>query len=328
MQMTGGAAQNIPGFISSQSEQERLKTGIGAGYQVHQMTDAAGRVIPTFGINLQGFPGAPGMQPSQTMGPVQAPPSPRPFASPGAQPQPNPADPWSTMPKLEMPTGLGQTTYQKGIAEQQSATAGKLTTKYGEISEQASQRKAFNDQALSLVDQADTGPKAVAIADVKNWLVSRFHVPESHFENTPSATTALQKDLVNAATQKAKQQFGSRITQSEVQLMLTRASPNVDMTKAAMRYLIQSDNAQLDYQIGQGAGLEKYLKSGGDPLHFETWYAKTFPMTNTVGAVHLQSGAPKAEATAAPKYTDADLKHTAMKHGITVEEVRRRLGAQ
>lgn len=182
----------------------------------------------------------------------------------------------------------------------------------------------MNNQTLDLVNKSDTGPLAAKQADVKNWLNKYANIPESDFANTPSATIALQKDLVNAATQKAKQQFGSRITQSEVQLMLTRGAPNVDMTKAAIKYLVESDNAGLNYQKKQADDLGRYVSMGGDPHRFEAWYAKSFPMSEAVSQVHLSNGA-KAEPQ---NYSDADLRYTALKYGITVDEVKKRLGAK
>lgn len=195
------------------------------------------------------------------------------------------ADPWQTMPKIETPKGYGMTPYQEGTAKNQAHSALELTNKYGEMAAQSNQRKAFNDQALGLVDQADTGFGAARYAEVRNALHRAF--PSMNFD--PSDTVALQKDLVNAATQKAKQQFGARITQSEVMLMLQKAAPNADMPKAAIKYLLNSDNAQLDYQTQQAADLGKYLKNGGDPQHFEAWYAKSFPLTNALSGVHLKA---------------------------------------
>ena len=203
-------------------------------------------------------------------------------------------DPWLTAPKIQNPQGYGMTPYQKGTSENQAKAALEMTNKYGEIAAQSNQRKAFNDQALSLVDSADTGFAAARQADVKNILVKIVPgLTEESFANTPSATIALQKDLVNAATQKAKQQFGARITQSEVMLMLQKAAPNADMPKAAIKYLLNSDNAQLDYQTQQANDLNRYLSQGGDPQKFEAWYAKAFPLTNHLSGVHLQ---PKGDA--------------------------------
>jgi len=199
------------------------------------------------------------------------------------------ADPWATIPKRPVAAaGMGQSTFDKRMSEENATSSQKLSEKYGAQADAANNRLALNQQALSLVDQADTGPLAARTADVKNW-ISKFvpGVKESDFENTPSATIALQKDLVNAATQKAKQQFGSRITQSEVMLMLTRGAPNVDMTKAAIKYLIGTDIAQSQYQIKQANDLGRYLSSGGDPMRFEGWYAMNFPASTAINQVHL-----------------------------------------
>lgn len=110
--------------------------------------------------------------------------------------------------------------------------------------------------------------------------------------------------------------------------MLNRAAPSAEQTRAAIKFLLQTDNAQMGYQVQQGNDLGKYLAQGGDPHGFESWYAKTFPMTNAIGAIHLQSGGTPSPQKTTAQYSDADLKHTAMKHGISVEEVKRRLGAQ
>lgn len=191
------------------------------------------------------------------------------------------------MPKLETPQGVGQSTYQHTVQTQQGQTAHALSEKFGTLAASANDRRALGMQALGLIDSADTGPGAARIADIKNLLVSRFGVPESSFANTPSATISLQKDLLNAATQKAKQQFGARMTQSEVMLMLSKGAPNVDMTKAAMKYLITSDLATADYQIKQANDLGRYLSQGGDPMRFEGWYTQAFPLSGALGAVHL-----------------------------------------
>ena len=209
----------------------------------------------------------------------------------------NAADPWATMPRIQQPSGIGQSSYGEAIQKGQGEAAAKLSEKYGSLAEQANQGISLNNQALDLVNKADLGPGAMLTADVKN-IIQKYvpGVSDSSFQNTPSASLALQKDLVNAATARAKQQFGSRITQSEVNLMLNRGSPNVNMPKAALEYLISSDNAVKNYNIQQANDLGKYLNNGGDPYRFEGWYANKFPMTNSVSQVQLgsqgQSGQP------------------------------------
>jgi hypothetical protein len=209
---------------------------------------------------------------------------PKPSAAPKSD------DPWANIPKIPQSTSIGQTTYDKNIAEGRAKAATALSEKYGAAAEQADQRISLNNQVMSLVDQADTGPGAATQAEVKSWLTKFAGIPEADFANTASATKALDKDLLNAATQKAKAQFGARITQQEVQLMLSRGSPNVDMPKAAIKYLVQADNAANAYTKQQASDLGKYLSAHGDPHQFEAWYSKSFPMTKALENVHLDTG--------------------------------------
>lgn len=208
------------------------------------------------------------------------------------QPSTN-ADVWSTMPKIDQPQDIGQTTMQHEMQKGQGDAASKLAEKHGSEAEIANQRIAINNQALDLVNKADTGAFASQIASVKNILTSTFGIPEGDFLN-PSDTIALQKDLVNAATQKAKTQFGSRITQSEVMLMLSKGSPNVDMPKAAIKYLLNTDNATAQYNIQKANDLGKYISSGGDPYRFEAWYSAKFPITKALSSISMSGNTSSA----------------------------------
>lgn len=210
---------------------------------------------------------------------------------------------WTSMPKMPQPGGIGQSTFNENMQKGAAETASKLSEKYGASADSANQRLALNKQALDLVETASTGAGASMLAPVQNALVS-MGVPESVFNHPVSDTVALQKDLVNAATAKAKQQFGARITQSEVNLMLSRGSPNVDMPKAAIRYLLQSDNATANYQIQQANDLGKYIQNNGDPYRFEGWYSQKFPLSNAIATVTMDNGknnqTPKATVNTPP----------------------------
>lgn len=274
----GFQVQLTPGSLDAYNAQ----LGAQARYQFEPVKLASGATVPVSKLDL-----AQGKGPQAQL-PVQAtPPAPRPNPQPFA---PLKSDPWSKIPLRFEGRGVGQSTYNEGLSKAQAEMTAKLSEKFGEEATANGQRIALNNQALELVDKADTGPGAASIGDVKNILVSRFGIPESSFENTPSATTALQKDLLNAATQRAKQQFGSRMTQSEVMLMLKRGAPNVDMPKAAMKYLLESDNATMKYGIQRSQDLGRYISAGGDPHKFESWYASNFPMTNDLNKVRLNPG--------------------------------------
>lgn len=205
---------------------------------------------------------------------------------------------FANVPKMQTPQGIGQSTYQEQTQKSQGEAAAKLQENLGTQANAANQKISLNNQALSLLDKSDLGPGASVSADLKS--IIQKYVPgisESSFANTPSATLSLQKELLNAATAKAKAQFGARITQQEVQLMLSKGSPNVNMPKAAIQYLIQSDNAAANYDIQKANDFGKYLQSGGDPYQFEGWYAKNFPLTNETGQVHLNTSQPSKPQT-------------------------------
>lgn len=305
-----GAAAATAGMVSAETT---AKEAAKFPFEVREVKQADGSTRPMLVSPITGSPGAAPAGPSAMTIPPEvsaAAAAGKPFVAtqaPGEAPKMETrgtaTDPWSSMPKMAVPSGVGQSTYQETIAKQQGEAAAKLSEKYGAQADVANQRKALNNQALGLIDKADTGPMAGTIADVKNWLVSRAGVPEGDFENTPTATIALQKDLLNAATQRAKQQFGSRITQQEVMLMLSKGSPNVDMTKEAMKYLIGSDNIAADYSVQQSNDLGRYLQHGGDPMRFEGWHAQAFPMAHSLEKLHVGDHGVAGSAAAAPALT-------------------------
>lgn len=198
---------------------------------------------------------------------------------------------WKTVPRRFVPQGMGESTYNKTIAVDQANAASKLSTDMGTIANAANQRLALNQQSLELVDKAETGPLSTQIADVKSYLIK--FVPglkETDFAGTVEANQALAKDLINAATQTAKANYGSRITQSEVMLQLKRGSPSGDMVKGAIKYLINSDIAKAQYQMDQAEHLGKYISMGGDPQRFEAWHAKAFPMSDYLAKAGVSGG--------------------------------------
>lgn len=294
------------------------EAGATAPYKTVDVPQQGGGSMPTFLPNVSGFGGgmAGGPAPAAGSTPVALPPGASAGTIPGlpasAQPAgvrnpgqpvlavppltpapsgaptaaaPN-ADPWATIPKLPTPQGAGpQSTYSKELAGQQAQMAAKQSEGYAAQAENANQRIATNNQALSLVDKADTGPGSSFITDFKNLWQS--YVPSKDFDNDPASNIALNKDLVNAAIQKGKGMFGSRFTQSEVGLMLTRAAPSADQTKTAVKFLLNSDNAQQQYQVQQANDFGTYLQKGGDPTRFAGWYAQAFPMTAATAAVPL-----------------------------------------
>lgn len=278
-------AYTLPGFTAAnagiQGAETTAKKAAEAPYDIKMVTQADGSIVP--------------MPVSRLMGGQSGTPAPQAAASgvarldvtqPSRQaqiPQPQAgtpaADPFADIPKVPQHTGIGQSTYSANMDKLRSDQGAKLFETYGNNADSAQQRMAVNQQALSLLDRADTGTGAAMIGDVKKALVTRFGIPESDFSNDPTATSILQKDLLNAATARAKQQFGARMTQSEVMMMLSRGAPNVDMTKEAIRFLMSSDNIAAQYEVDRANHYGEYIARGGDPLRFQGYYSQKFPLS-------------------------------------------------
>lgn len=287
------SSYTLPGFVQSSSEIEGAQAGAKAAanapYEIKMVDVGGGRIVPMPVSSLAGKTpptsgGLPFISPGQ---PAQAPAK---LTVTEPSKQTGGSDPFANIPQIVQPSGFGQTTYDAAMAKQRSDVAGKLFEQYGAGADAAQKRLALNNQALSMLDRADTGTGAALIGDVKKALTTRFGIPEEDFANDPSATAVLQKDLMNAATQRAKQQFGSRMTQSEVMMMLSRGAPNVDMTKNAIRFLLETDNAQANYDIQQASHFGEYVGRGGDPFRFQAWYAKNFPLTKQEEQLQLPKG--------------------------------------
>jgi hypothetical protein len=113
------------------------------------------------------------------------------------------------------------------------------------------------------------------------------------------------KYLGNAALQGAKQQYGARMTQSEVQLQLNELSPSTHMTDDAITKLLATNSKSLQYTIQSGQLTRKYLGAGGDPQQFAEWREQYWPRSKTINEQATPGQQPSAPA--APQYPDAAL---------------------
>jgi hypothetical protein len=275
----GSAVANIKGKETAATEEAK------APYDIKMVDVGGGRIVPMPVSQLkdktptQAQSGVASLTVTQPSRQSQIP-----------QPKADPSDPFADAPKVPQPQGFGQTTYDSSLTKLRADHAAKLFETYGTAADEAQKRVALNNQALSVIDRADTGTGAALIGDVKKALTTRFGIPEEDFSNDPTATAVLQKDLLNAATQRAKQQFGARMTQSEVMMMLKRGAPNIDMTKASIKFLLDTDNAAANYAVQQANHYGEYISRGGDPLRFQGYYAKKFPLTKAEDSLTLGTG--------------------------------------
>jgi hypothetical protein len=94
----------------------------------------------------------------------------------------------------------------------------------------------------------------------------------------------IAKYLGNAALQGAKQNYGARMTQKEVDLQLHELSPSVDMPESAVRDLVGEMGRNAQYAIAAGSHAKKYLAAGNDPREYEDYLQHYYPRDEFVNA--------------------------------------------
>jgi hypothetical protein len=230
---------------------------------------------------LRGGPQANG--PQANTGPAAAPAAPKGYF-PSTQPPPvpkDPNDPWSGMPKLPVSKALGAPdAFTEGRLKAAGAKDAELSSQYGKEADLADQKLQYNTEAVKALPAAETGPMSEWMTENRAKLLE-WGVPESMVPGSGKVTPTMElnKNLKQSALQGARAIFGSRMTQMEVRLQHEELSPSTSMTKDAIASLMQQDNIKQQYAKQRSQDYGKYVQQGGDPLRFESWYAKTFPLT-------------------------------------------------
>ena len=352
--LTGAAP--IPGFAGANAAIKGAEAGATeeakAPYGIHMVTTASGATVPMTTAQLaRGAPlqagGLPFVtprspQPGQAPAPPQSPPGvasltvtepsrqsqvPQPSAPQAANPQAA-NDPWSTVPTIPQPQGIGQGTYEKTLAEHRAGAVKDISAELGTNASAAAQRIAINNQAKDVVDRADTGWLANHVSDFRNVLAT---LGVKSAEDPAANDAILAKDLTNTALQKGKQLFGSRFTQSEVGIMLSRANPSPEMQKTAIKFLLDTDNATQQYAIRQSQDFGNYLGKNGDPLQFKGWYANAFPLTKDLeqiappGVSRPTASTPVQQGPLTQNQTALYMARQAIAQGKPRDAVRQRL---
>lgn len=222
-------------------------------------------------------------------------------AAPGAPPAAQGI--WSTVPKLKIPNTPGQTSdaYTMGNLEEASKKKAQLVDENGEAASLANQQLQYNREALQALPNAEVGPMSEWLTTNRQRLIE-LGVPSSVIPSsgTVTPTLALNKYLLNAALQGARQIYGSRMTQNEVKLQTEEMSPSAHMTADAIRSLVQQNDVLAQYSVQRNADLQRYLNAGGDPQQFEAWYNSRRPITEFAA---MQSLTPQQRATALQRFS-------------------------
>jgi hypothetical protein len=157
--------------------------------------------------------------------------------------------------------------------------AGELSKQFGDEADIAGQKMNYNNEALKVLPAAETGPLSNFFTENRAKLLE-WGVPASAIPGAGKVTPTfiLNKNLLNSALQGARQIYGARMTANEVMLQKNEASPSVATSQAAIRSLIQQDNAKNAYFQQRSQDFSRYMAQGGDPTQFKGWYSKAFPL--------------------------------------------------
>lgn len=273
----GPSAYEVPGYRQARAGITGAETGAKEMNTPRILPTASGGSQFVYPSQVAGLPPALG---GNANAPVQ-------MGGGGAQapssPQPGEAPVWKTMPKMVTPGGTGAPgAYSEAIMKGSADKAIKLREDYGKEADLADQKIALNREAMQVLSKAETGPLSETLTKWRG-ILKEVGVPDSLISGEKvEATQELKKYLINNAIQGARQIYGSRMTQNEVELQKNEASPSDSMVKEAIRELVRFQNLQSEYAKKRSQDFDTYLSKGGDPLRFESWYTSRFPLSDFV----------------------------------------------
>lgn len=307
----GPVAAAVPGAQELEAHQQALNTAARVANTPLTLPTQGGGSTVGYPGNLIGQPPAMGQArvpgPSSTSAPQNVPRGTS-VTSPISAPATS-ADPWTSMPKLQISGAVGApNAFVEGRLKAAGAKDAELASQYGKEADLADQKLQYNAEARKALDNAEVGPSSEWLTENRARLLE-WGVPESLIPGSGSVTPTMElnKNLKQSALQGARAIFGSRMTQMEVRLQHEELSPSTSMTGDAIRSLMQQDDIKQQYAKQRALDYGKYIQQGGDPLRFESWYSKTFPLTQ-FAQQKVQTQPATSQRTEAPASAIAYLK--------------------
>lgn len=193
---------------------------------------------------------------------------------------PAPIDPrFKDAKDLPNPSGVGTNPIIAGRIKNSMDKDKELRDQYGKEADLADQKLQLNNEAMKVLSTSETGPLSAWMTENRGKL-KELGVPDSLIpgSGTIVPTLELNKYLKNSALQGARQIYGSRMTQTEVKLQTDEMSPSAHMTGLAIKSLINQDNIRNSYAKQRAQMYDDYVHAGKDPLSFESWYSRNYPL--------------------------------------------------
>lgn len=201
-------------------------------------------------------------------------------------------------PTGQQSTGLtgGQTTMGKEMQMEQGKTAGEMEAKINNDANSAVAKIAQNNKMVSLIPEITTGPLSKQITTLKT-LGQTLGINIGD----PSNNQEFEKYAIKGALEGAKQIYGARLTNQDVQSQIM-SNPGSNMSEKALYQLIKYDTIVQQRNLDKQKSYFEY-QSDGKPLNqFEMHFNQSNPFMG-VGAPNqgqsAQESAPAAQQSIA-----------------------------
>ena len=299
------AEANTPVQVGDQLPQPRWKVSGFPNAEAYVIAaDKAARSSANQSDNgsASGAPSAPtGAAPAPQANAPATPAAPSPSAAPAASGSaPATADP-------VLKTALADTSYRQAplpkATDQETLAANTDQAKANIAARQT--LKTESDQSVAAAAQAQTYLQAAkSIIDSKGTtvgayggLLSKASALIGDYKGDASNYQELTKYLNNAAIAAAKGNYGSGLTEKELELQLTGASPSVDKTSGALSDLVNANLRNTKYTLDTAGRVVPYLAAGNDPTNFRKWNQQYY---NQASAVNAPAAPPKSTGATSP----------------------------
>jgi hypothetical protein len=252
----------------------------GGGSTPSQGGSSGGNLVaPAMGAPVQPNTASPAPRPSNTPAPASGNTGQAAGPATGAN-APTATDPWKSIPKIP-PELTNPNSITTPIMKAQSDALVKkdsdMRDSIQDAADNGNNRLQLNADAARALPNAATGPGADWLNAGRKYLVQAGLASPDQAQKVVDTTT-LNKDLTQNALQSGKLMFGSKYTESEVGLMLTKANASGEMTPQAIHELLLQDNLRSQYAIQKQQDYEQYTSKGGDPRKFDGWYNTNFSL--------------------------------------------------
>lgn len=185
-----------------------------------------------------------------------------------------PAQPLPNVPSVGGIGGYGQTPQEKKLSESRGENIASSEKKINEEADLALNKIVQNNKMIGLLPQVELGPLSARITNFKAMMKEMgINLPGKD----PTSSQEYEKYAYQGAIAGAKQAFGARITNLEVDTLI-KSSPGRNITEQANNALLKFDNIVQQRKLDRQSKFYQYQGQGGDLNQFDSWYNQNSPL--------------------------------------------------